>query len=236
MNKTVQSITTDREGKIWMGGQDNGIDVYDPRTQLTKHIGIKEGLTDINVTDLCLDTKGNMWVATFNGGVDEIDAGNGSIKYLNKLPGFNEALKPRMFSAGNNGDMWIGTDKGIYVANIKNNMLTPISTDQGLINEEVISMLGHNGRIYAGTNGGISVITPNTISADKKMEIESYGASDGVKKIFTGSFMTDAMAQNGLYLWGDDGVTIFDLSRGGPFNPCSLYNRDKRNGQTGTFY
>ena len=60
------------------------------------------------------------------------------------------------------GRMWIGTDKGIYIADTKNNTLTNITTKQGLSNNTVLSLLEYNGSVIAGTNNKVNIITAPT--------------------------------------------------------------------------
>ncbi|MEJ0104469.1 MAG: hypothetical protein WDO19_18720 [Bacteroidota bacterium] len=68
-------------------------------------------------------------------------------------------------------------------------------------------MKEYNGRIYAGTNNGLNILTPPSLTADKKWKIESLGKSDGIIKNVR-TYNSDLLLSNGQYWWGDDGITI----------------------------
>ena len=59
------------------------------------------------------------------------------------------------------------------------------------------------------------MITPpaGSLSASKKWRISSFGIRFGLDKINTGSFLTDLITHDGLYFWGDNGISVFDLSK-----------------------
>ena len=56
----------ERDGKIWIGYYDSGIDILDPETDQVTHISAEQGLLNNSVCGLMPDERG-MWIATFNG-------------------------------------------------------------------------------------------------------------------------------------------------------------------------
>ncbi len=73
------------------------------------------------------DHLGRVWIATQGGGVDIIDPADWTVRYLNNLPGLKDTCY-RVLLVDKYNRMWIGTDKGIYVTDTKNNTITHIST------------------------------------------------------------------------------------------------------------
>ena len=75
---------------------------------------------------------GLIWLATQRSGVDVVDMRAVLSKYLNDQPGLQD-ICPKMMQEDEYGRMWIGTDKGIYVADIKNGNLTHIGVKRRLV-------------------------------------------------------------------------------------------------------
>ena len=195
-----------------MGEEDNGIDVYDPKNNTFKHLGKLEGLSDNDPQDVTLDQQGRIWVSTYTGGIDVIDPKTSTIQYLKNEP--FKVTDQRFLLLDSLGNMWISTKAGIYIADVKNQTLTSFSTPQGLIDAGVISLLKHNNQIYAGTTKGVSVITPPKwgISDKKNWKVESFGKFYVPNKLVQAA-NNDLVTKDGLYFWGDEGITVLDLSK-----------------------
>jgi signal transduction histidine kinase/ligand-binding sensor domain-containing protein len=208
-SRQAQLAITDNMGRIWVTTDTGGIDVYDPKNNTIRKIGKDQGFNLSPISDIAKDQQGRIWIGIFDKGAYVIDPDKWTIQSIeNGKFENNVVLLP-----DEKGNIWIGTYKGIYIADLKNAMLTSYSTQQGLINNEVISVLQHNGRIYAGTNKGITVITPpEKIGIDKKWETESFGSAYGLTKVNLSSEKTDVITKDGIYWWGDNGITLLDLS------------------------
>ena len=207
INDTIYSLLQDKAGNTWLTGPSNGIDLIDSVTNNIRHVDIAGGLSDNNIQDIKQDKDGLIWLATFNGGVDVINLNNGNIKNLNKEPGLKDPCN-KMLLPDKYGRMWIGTDKGIYVADTKQGTLTLISQKQGLSNNRILSLLGYNGSVIAGTGNKVSIITaPDT--STKEWKISVLDKSEGLIKE-SNSWLSDAITSKGQYLWGDNGITIIN--------------------------
>ena len=211
-SKKTQAVLVDDQGRIWIGGRENGIDVYDPVSKTVKHLGKPQGLSGNEIQDIKADTHGRIWISTISGGVDIIDPKTWILKNIS----FDYSSKPLL--PDDEGNMWIGTENiksGIFIADLKNNTLTNFSTPQGLIDPSVNSLLKHNNHIYASMDDGITIITPpaNRISANDKWGVESFGKSYGINKFELTACLTDMITRDGLYCWGDTGITVLNLSK-----------------------
>jgi len=199
----------DKNGKMWLGAafSDEGVDVVDLQKKAIRHLGIAQGLKDTSVSDIKQDRKGQVWITTFTGGVYLIDPERNTMKYLKDAPGLKDSYF-KLLLPDKKGNIWIGTDKGIYIVSAKGDSLTSFSTREGLINDNIISLNEYDGRIYAGTKSGVSIITPPS-SLQKNWLVESLGKAQGINKIDP-SFASDIITKNGLFLWGDVGITVLN--------------------------
>ena len=207
VSDTIYVAFSDNSGNIWLTGPSNGIDMVDSAKKITLHTDVSGGLNDNNIQDVKQDNDGLIWLATSTNGIDVIDPVKGTVKYLNNQPGLKDVCN-RMMLEDKYGRMWIGTDKGIYVADTKNNTLTNITTKQGLSNNTVLSLLEYNESVVAGTNNKISIITaPTPGDSAGQWKISLLDKSQNLIKE-TNSWSTDCITAKGEYLWGDNGITV----------------------------
>ena len=71
---------------------------------------LEQGLSQSQIFDICQDPLGNLWFATYGGGITIYDGVN--IKYLNKDNGLPSNLVLSLFLSSDK-TMWIGTDNGL---------------------------------------------------------------------------------------------------------------------------
>jgi len=208
LHPLIESVMVDNHGNVWLGGLYNGAYLYNPDNKTLKRIGKAQGLDENGVADIKQDEQGNIWLSTA-GDVYEIDPNLTVIRRLHTVGG-NKTLLIDHY-----GNTWIGTPAGIFIADNLNKKLISFSTEQGLINSQVISLLKYNKRIYAGTLKGITEINPpaDGFSADKKWDVNSFGIRHGIVKLNANFFLTDVITHNGLYCWGDNGISVLDLSK-----------------------
>jgi len=200
----------DKSGNMWLTGPGRGIDLIDSAKKISLHLEKEGGLSGNTIVDAQQDNNGLIWLATQYSGIDIIDPVAGTVKYLNNQPGLKDTCA-RMMLEDKYGRMWIGTDKGIYVADTKKGTLTNISTNQGLSNNTVLSLLEYNGTILAGTLNKVNMITPPEPGDSNQLwKISLLDKSEGLLKINSSSWSTDGITHDGKYLWGDNGITMID--------------------------
>jgi ligand-binding sensor domain-containing protein len=68
-SQAVLSLCTDTKGRIWMGTRTEGIFRCDPKAGTWERLGRKEGLPDMFVRCLAMDSAGFLWVGTYGGGI-----------------------------------------------------------------------------------------------------------------------------------------------------------------------
>ncbi|HKC37129.1 MAG TPA: ATP-binding protein, partial [Chitinophagaceae bacterium] len=126
------------------------------------------------------------------------------------------------------GNIWIGTDKGILIINTARDSLTKLSVDDGLINDQVISLNQYGDHIYAGTQEGVTIITPAS-SANKGWKFQSFGRKEGIFKS-AGGYSSDLVTKEGKFLWGAKGIisltvdSNFNLNSGTHITGIDVFN------------
>jgi len=188
-----------------------GINIYDIKNSTVKHLDRALGLHNSDyITWMYLDRRGRIWISLNTGKLEVVDRISGNFQFLDNIKGLRNHVVRELIE-DNNGNMWMGTDDGIYIANIINRTLVYFTAAQGLINNKVLSLLEHAGRIYAGTNLGITIITPPTegITANKKWQVKSYAFA----KKWIDNYDGDLITKDSLYWSGDVGINVLDLSK-----------------------
>ena len=121
-SSSVTGIIKDKQGRLWIGMDGGGIDVYDPTSGKFTHLlnnnnEIANGLDSPDVQTLFVDSKGNIWVGTWDYGIYFLKNGTNSlINYSVENTG-GEIASNRIlsFSEDSKGIIWIGTfSRGIH--------------------------------------------------------------------------------------------------------------------------
>ncbi len=213
VSDTIYAAFIDKAGDTWLTGPSNGVDVVDAAKKIIRHVDVAGGLSDNNIQDLKQDANGLIWLATNKSGVNIIDPIAGTVRYLNDQPGLKDTCN-RLLMPDKQGRMWIGTDRGVYVADIKNNTLTAITTKHGLTDNRVLSLLEYNGSVAAGTGTKITLITSPSITGErgstaKGWEINPLLKTEGIIKQ-SNSWASDCITSTGQYLMGDNDLTVIN--------------------------
>lgn len=73
-NNIVNSIVEDKNGRIWIGTDHGGINIFDKSNNtievIQKEEGVSNSISHNTINSLCGDSDGGIWVATFKGGIN----------------------------------------------------------------------------------------------------------------------------------------------------------------------
>jgi len=211
LSSNYSNILFDKAGRIWYLDQsETGINLYDPKNQTVKHFGRDILQLNSAIYFMCLDERGRIWLSNSFGEVAVIDPDAGAVRFLANIKRGRKNSSV-FFFRDDKSNIWIATDKGIYIADLKKQKIVHFSTAQGLINNKVLSIGQYKGNIYAGTSVGVSVITPPAegLSAKKTWRVVSYD----IPKQDANSYNSDMLTKDGIYWSGDKGVTAFNLAQ-----------------------
>lgn len=179
----IYGIMKDRRGDYWISTKGNGLFRLSPRakdggygalcaggfdfTNFRNNPDNKYSISSDLVYKTIEDKYGNLWVATYGGGVNLIKREkDGRILFLNRnnvmtrYP--NDAfLKVRTVTLDKYGKIWAGSTDGILVMSYFNNKVKiqvvgdNDDEEDNLQSKDVVCLAcAHNGQMWVGTNGG----------------------------------------------------------------------------------
>lgn len=215
LSSSYSNILFDKVGRVWyLDGTEKGINLYDPKGKTIKHFGKDELQLDRYIWFMCMDARGRIWLSSGQGEVEVVDPDAGTVQFLTNIVA-NRNNNVVHFLPDNDGNIWMGTQTGIYIADPKNQTLIYFSAAQGLIGNKVWSMVQYKGSVYAGANQGVTAITPPAegVSAKRKWQAVSYGIYERRPV----SYNADLITKDGSYWSGGVETTVLDLSKKNTF-------------------
>ncbi|MCB0602046.1 MAG: hypothetical protein KDC28_12495 [Saprospiraceae bacterium] len=215
----VQNALLDKKGNLWFSTQGAGCSRYDGN-KFTTYAAVN-GL-DNGVYSMVEDTAGNIWTSSGNSGnVNILYKYNGS-KFISSA--FPDNGNITMY-ADHVGNMWVGTDSGVYKCKYGNqdslSIIVHLTTADGLADDQVNCILeDRKGNIWLGTMGGLSkYIGSEFINYSEKQGLLNnrincltedldgniwIGSDIGISKL-TESGITNYTVENGLV---DDQINV----------------------------
>ncbi len=160
----LTTIEIDSFSNLWVGTDGSGVIKMSNFKGSDIEISVlntNSGLSNDNVYSITQDNSGTMWFGTNRGGVNKNNGNN-----------FSQILDKNIFSftQDNNDNVWVCTnEEGIIKYSLDDSksswvMKDIITTADGLSHNKVFHGLkDHLGRLWFGTNNGISVIEDNKI-------------------------------------------------------------------------
>ena len=192
-------ISGDSKGNYWLCDKDKG--VY----KMTPNSGGGYTITNFHHDDNDLwtlssnsayqtveDRDGNIWIATYGGGVNILVNNKKGGYYIytpqNKLKKYppSSYQKVRTIAIDKEGKVWAGTTDGILIMTLHGDKFTaepleqPIEIEKGLASNDIVCMAkDQKGNMWIGTNsGGLSCSTEKDINGH--WQFENYGIEAGL--------------------------------------------------------
>jgi ligand-binding sensor domain-containing protein/serine phosphatase RsbU (regulator of sigma subunit) len=158
----ITALALDAAGKVWIGTDNKGVDVYDPNTdKFTRYAqgaGAK-GLSADGVNAIIRDAKDRIWLAMSDKGLDLFDSTAAGF-----TPKADGALATTITALDDDkaGNLWLGTvEDGVVRWNPDDNSTVKY---QSVTKSQVNSILAAStGKVWIGTEGdGLFVLEPAT--------------------------------------------------------------------------
>ena len=227
----IYGLSCDHEGGIWISNKDKGLFLYKGNTihHFTSQDRSKFHLNSDAVYETVQDRKGNIWVATYGGGVNLIRTikevkGKLYIPFLNRnnwrgmhYPS-KDYQKVRTICQGPEGNIWAGTTDGILILTLhgkKGVSATPLqqTEEKGgqLANNDIIQIVrAHDGSLWIATNGGGLC---HTLGKDKegKWRFETFNQESGLP---SDEIRGITFSKNGdVWFSSDQNICSYDIQK-----------------------
>jgi signal transduction histidine kinase/ligand-binding sensor domain-containing protein len=205
-NNKVNAVAMDKNGFIWFGTND-GICRYDGLNFKNYPLGnISENQARTSqISVIKNDSQGNFMIGTYS--LFRYNYSMDRIERCDTSAGADRTGRVYAIEEGINGQIWLGTEKGLFSYNAVNESLTshPFNRERDLI---IISLLFHDRKLWIGTrNDGLLIfdIARNTFSA-----VDKFRMPTDIKYQINCFYK-----ENNNLIWAgtqDDGIYKFNLS------------------------
>jgi len=160
--KSVSSFAEDRDGNLWFGFYEGGLARF--ANNRFEQFDAKDGLAGSLITDLHLDQKGRLWLASAFAGLQRIDNPAATRPAFSSLT-INEGLSSnnvRTITEDKLGNIYAGTVRGVDRIS-PNGQIKHYSVNDGLAGDFVVdSHCDQSGSLWFATTNGLSRLVPTT--------------------------------------------------------------------------
>lgn len=210
---SVIDIIDDDQGNIWCGTF-SGVVKYDGRK--FTHYPLNDSLI-VAVFELFQDDRGRIWVGTEYSGLYIFDGKSFNHFHVEGLPD----NKIWNITQDKEKNYWFGlTENGLARYNIKTKQHDLITSAQGLIDDNILSMnIDSHEIMWIGTNRGVTRFDVGEFNRTGKIVISNYGKDEG--------FVSVECNQNSQHIDTKGNIwfgTIGGVSKYTPGNTSSEYN------------
>lgn len=176
-DKSIFSITKDKEGSYWIGTYFGGVNYYSPvvnKIDFYPGYSNKSGYSDFfSVRDIIKDfaegDDGKIWIASNNSGYSSFDPKTKQIKTYPHTRNFKN-IQSLLFA--NNKLYFSVFEKGIYTLNPKDGLVKILSGD-AFVNTNVTKMYQtSNGKIFFSMEDGVSYINSESDHPKRIKELD----------------------------------------------------------------
>ena len=224
-------LSQDARGRYWLSSKDNGLFCITPKGNDTYSVQ-NMCHDDQNITTLSSnsayatveDSQGNIWVATYGGGVNVLAKHkSGQLMFMHSKNGmvgypYRSHLKVRTIATDRDGNVWAGTTDGILILNYKNGEISVRKLEESqeypdsiLMSNDIVCLArDKRGMMWVGTNGGGIACTTRKDS-DGRWMFRNYGAKDGLPGEEIKSLTFDS--KGNVWFATDNVICSFDIEK-----------------------
>ena len=201
----INCMEKDEDENLWIGTHGDGLLVFNASSRrFIRHYGSDTICYDW-ISSLFIDKNQRIWIGTYKG-FSIIDSAKSKI-VNNPVPALENAIFYAI-TEDMNGDMWIGTNQGLYVLNNKNDILKKYTTENGLPSNVICGIVEDElGNVWISTHNGLSKFIK------KENTFINYYNSDGLQgnEFYRSVFFKSLSGE--IYFGGISGITFFNPSQ-----------------------
>ena len=193
----LYGISKGRNGEYWICSKDDGLYKMSPNgnswtLEHFAHDANDRQSINSNSAYLAIeDQEGNLWIATYGGGVNLMTQDQGKTVFLspgNGLKGYpkDSHMRVRTVEMDEDGNIWAGTTDGILIMSYRDKKLKidklqiPKKSDKMLMSNDIVCLRRDNkGTMWVGTHGGGLGYTIGK-DEDGTWLFDSFNALDGL--------------------------------------------------------
>lgn len=169
------SVYIDSKETIWFG-HNHGFCKLEKGSSIFKQYlhktNVDESSPSFNfITSFQEDKKGNLWIATYGGGINKFNLQTEKFIHFNTQNGLSNNICGGLI-ADNKNNLWIATNDGISFFDTRLNRFTNYNSNDGIIfKENSINGIAKNkyGELFFCTSKGLVVIDPEKIPGTEKI-------------------------------------------------------------------
>ena len=204
-------IKKDSKGRVWLGTNGNGMNMYDPGTGEFLRFD-ETGTADSNKSPLNgfirtieEDKSGNIWIGFHGSGIAVYNPSSKLFKILTRENSDLSSNYVLSIHEDRDGAIWVGTfGNGLNLYDRNNNKFISYSESEGLCNNVIYKILeDESGKLWLSTNKGISCFDQSS------RKFKNYSHQNGLQQS-TFALGSGLRASNGeLFFGGLDGFNYF---------------------------
>ena len=204
---------------IWIATQREGLNEYNYQTgKFTYYRHEPQDSTSIitnDITDIISSKDGNLWVATYHGGVDYFDKNKKTFTHYNisTIPDLS-SNQIWTIKEDNNKNLYIGhVNNGLSIVSLKDRAVKNFlhdPSDKNSIpgNEVTVIFIDKSENIWVGTNNGLSLFNPDTEKFISFCHVPGDDSSLAANYVYNITQMDDGKIYIGLQ---NGGISILDI-------------------------
>jgi signal transduction histidine kinase len=211
-SNSIRSLLLDHEENLWIG-TDKGLDLFLKNKHTLRHFNL-----NMDVLTLFEDRKNQVWAGTSGDGVYRLKSDSLTFKKVYPLY-FTTSIKA--IHVDSNDNLWVGTNKGLYFVNSKNDSIFHFGVTDGLPSNIVLDILEDNHRnLWVSTGAGL-IKCEKAVNNPLNLIVKQFNISDGLQGVQFRESASYKNSKNEFYFGGDQGFNIFnpDSIKSNPYPP-----------------
>ncbi|MCX2678656.1 ATP-binding protein [Galbibacter sp. EGI 63066] len=211
---TAWCAVEDNDNRLWIGTQTAGLNLYDPDSERFYEFRHKQGdpysIASDFVFHLYKDSKSRLLIGTSSGlsvlYLDDYkrDTDLTDFKFHKVEEKSIKGNRINYITEDHQGNIWLGTDIGMYMLDPDLKLQRSYSTLDGLPNNLVVGIEEDDlGNIWITTKSGLSRLNPET------REFKNYNTHDGLQGMEFQSKSIDKAKDGRIIVGGINGLNIF---------------------------